>query len=290
MADDLSYLPIEFTAPTVDVPSVAVDTSGAPTNFDISSLFPTFSTSSPTSTGTDYSVPSGGTPLPPTQLPTTTGAQGSYSFADQTGFAPQGPAPGRDEYGQPIAQPSQGVLSDLLSGKGLSGSDLSKLLVGGAGGLLGLYTQGQAQKQSAAAQKQIQQAYQKAAQDYQASVAQQRQPASASLSEALQGKFDDASLRAFKAAESRLAQGAAATGGVGAAQSTAALESARQAILNHQVQMAEEILKTTNPAIAEAINAELSGATEAIHYGVNMQNQINQASVSLYQQLAKMLA
>jgi len=273
---DLSYLPIEFTAPTVDVPSVAVDTSGAPTSFDISSLFPSYTPSQPVS-----EIPAVQTSAQP---------QGSYGFAAQTGFAPQGPAPGYNEYGQPVAQPSQGVLSDLLSGKGLSGSDLSKLLVGGAGGLLGLYTQGQAQKQAAAAQQQIQQAYQKAAQDYQSSVAQQRQPASASLSEALQGKFDDAGLRAFKAAESRLAQGAASTGGVGAAQSTAALESARQDILANQVAMAEEILKITNPAILDAINAELSGKTQSLQYGINMQNQINQASASLYQQLAKMLA
>jgi hypothetical protein len=285
---DLSYLPIEFTAPTVDVPSVAVDTSGAPTSFDIGSLFPTFSSSAPASA--DFTMPSGGVPTPPVYQPSPVGPQGSYGFADQTGFAPQGPAPGYNEYGQPVAQPSQGVLSDLLSGKGLSSQDLTKLLLGGGAGLLGMYGQSQAQKQAAAAQKQIQDAYTKASQDYQASVAQQRQPASASLSEALQGKFDDASLRAFKAAESRLAQGASATGGVGAAQSTAALESARQAILGNQIKIAEEILSGTNPAIMDAINAELSGKTQALQYGVNMQNQINQASASLYQQLAKMLS
>jgi len=34
----------------------------------------------------------------------------------------------------------------------------------------------------------------------------------------------------------------------------------------------------------------LSGKTQSLQYGINMQNQINQASASLYQQLAKMLA
>jgi hypothetical protein len=167
---------------------------------------------------------------------------------------------------------------------------LSKLLVSGGTGLLGLYTQGQSAAQAKKAQQQYLQASQQAAKDYQASVAQQRQPASASLSEALQGKFDDASLRAFKAAESRLAQGAASTGGVGAAQSTAALESARQSILQNQIKVAEEIMSGTDPQIMAAIQATLQGQQGALMLGIDLQKEANAALNNLYTSLGRGLA
>lgn len=305
--DDTSYLPIEVPAPAVDtsvpapvdtsVAAAPVDVSAAQTtpSFDLSSLFPSLgaSTSQADLPATGATESAGFTPATPIDWSQATAPLPSSVTAYAQPAADQLSSGLYDTGTQAqtqTQQPSQGVLADLISGKGLSSTDLSKLLIGGGAGLLGLYGQSQAQAQAAAAQKQIQQAYAKAAQDYEASVAQQRQPASQALSQALEGQFSDQGLRAFQAAEARLAQGAASTGGVGAAQSTAALEAARQSILANQIQMAESILSSTNPAIQAAVQAELSSTIEPVTLGLNLQNQINQASANLYQQIAKMLA
>ena len=72
---DLSYLPIEYSgAPDSTMPGFAVDTTAAPTSFDYSSLFPSYTPSQPVS-----AAPAVQTSAQP---------QGSYGFADQTGFAP----------------------------------------------------------------------------------------------------------------------------------------------------------------------------------------------------------
>jgi len=260
-------------------PSTTVDTTAATPapSMDLASVFPS-------------GAPSTGVPTPPT-APIDWSQYNTALPPEVTAYA----QPAADQlssglYNTGAAQPSQGALADLLSGRGLSSADLSKLLVSGGTGLLGLYTQGQSAAQAKKAQQQYLQASQQAAKDYQASVAQQRQPASASLSEALQGKFDDASLRAFKAAESRLAQGAASTGGVGAAQSTAALESARQSILQNQIKVAEEIMSGTDPQIMAAIQATLQGQQGALMLGIDLQKEANAALNNLYTSLGRGLA
>jgi len=206
------------------------------------------------------------------------GADAAGGLYDTTGIAGAGAAP----------QDKGGFLQNLL-GKGFSTSDALKLALGLGGGLMGMQAQKKAASDAAAAEAEYRAAAQRAAEQY-SGLAQPYMTAGGSqLAMALQGSLSPAQMQAFQAAEAQLAQGAARTGGVGAVQSSAALENIRQQALQNQQNMALQLLGPGNQLAAQAINAELAGTQGALRLGLDLSQQANAASSAMYAAIAQML-
>ena len=147
---------------------------------------------------------------------------------------------------------------------GLSNSTLARLgLVGGLG-LLGAAKSKQESKATDAAIAQ-----QKAiAQPYQATGATLQRAAAA-------GELTPQSMQSYQAAQAQLQQQVANTGGVGAAQAAATLENLRQTLLSNQYNYGLQVSQ-----IGDSI------ALGAIQQGMQLDQQLNQASTNFYTQLA----
>ena len=121
-----------------------------------------------------------------------------------------------------------------------------KLALGIGGGILGYNNQQKAASDTAAAEAEYKAAAQNAASQYQTLAQPYLTAGGSQLSMALQGSLAPAQMQQFQAAQAQLAQGAERTGGVGAIQSTAALQNIYQQALQNQQNMAIQLLGPGN--------------------------------------------
>ena len=307
----------EFTTTPVSAPQTfaATETGYTPT-FDFSSFMPYV----PPSTG--YSQAGGGVSFDPYAFPQTGGAstvptsfagpttqpsfeqmQPIYQAAGQPlpsivgQFAgPQGADATSGLYdtsgisGAPTApqQDKAGFFQSLL-GKGFSAGDALKLALGIGGGIMGYNAQQKAASDTAAAEAEYKAAAQNAASQYQTLAQPYLTAGGSQLSMALQGSLAPAQMQQFQAAQAQLAQGAERTGGVGAIQSTAALQNIYQQALQNQQNMALQLLGPGNTLASNAITTELQGTQGGLQLGLNLAQQANQASMNMYSAIAQMM-
>ena len=307
----------EFTTTPVSAPQTfaATETGYTPT-FDFSSFMPYV----PPSTG--YSQAGGGVSFDPYAFPQTGGAstvptsfagpttqpsfeqmQPIYQAAGQPlpsivgQFAgPQGADATSGLYdtsgisGAPTApqQDKAGFFQSLL-GKGFSTSDALKLALGIGGGIMGMSAQKKAADEAAAAEAEYKAAAQNAASQYQTLAQPYLTAGGSQLSMALQGSLAPAQMQQFQAAQAQLAQGAERTGGVGAIQSTAALQNIYQQALQNQQNMAIQLLGPGNELASNAIATELQGTQGGLKLGLDLATQANQASMNMYSAIAQMI-
>ena len=307
----------EFTTTPVSAPQTfaATETGYTPT-FDFSSFMPYV----PPSTG--YSQAGGGVSFDPYAFPQTGGAstvptsfagpttqpsfeqmQPIYQAAGQPlpsivgQFAgPQGADATSGLYdtsgisGAPTApqQDKAGFFQSLL-GKGFSAGDALKLALGIGGGIMGMSAQKKAADEAAAAEAEYKAAAQNAASQYQTLAQPYLTAGGSQLSMALQGSLAPAQMQQFQAAQAQLAQGAERTGGVGAIQSTAALQNIYQQALQNQQNMAIQLLGPGNELASNAIATELQGTQGGLKLGLDLATQANQASMNMYSAIAQMI-
>ena len=305
----------EFTTTPVSAPQTfaATETGYTPT-FDFSSFMPYV----PPSTG--YSQAGGGVSFDPYAFPQTGGASTvPTSFAGPTtqpSFeqmqpiyqaagqplpsivkqfeGPQGADATSGLYdtsgisGAPTApqQDKAGFFQSLL-GKGFSAGDALKLALGIGGGIMGMNAQKKAADEAAAAEYKA--AAQNAASQYQTLAQPYLTAGGSQLSMALQGSLAPAQMQQFQAAQAQLAQGAERTGGVGAIQSTAALQNIYQQALQNQQNMAIQLLGPGNQLASNAISTELQGTQGGLKLGLDLATQANQASMNMYSAIASMI-
>ena len=307
----------EFTTTPVSAPQTfaATETGYTPT-FDFSSFMPYV----PPSTG--YSQAGGGVSFDPYAFPQTGGASTvPTSFAGPTtqpSFeqmqpiyqaagqplpsivkqfeGPQGADATSGLYdtsgisGAPTApqQDKAGFFQSLL-GKGFSAGDALKLALGIGGGIMGMSAQKKAADEAAAAEAEYKAAAEKAAGQYSGLAQPYLTAGGSQLSMALQGSLAPAQMQQFQAAQAQLAQGAERTGGVGAIQSTAALQNIYQQALQNQQNMALQLLGPGNQLASNAISTELQGTQEGLKLGLDLATQANQASMNMYSAIASMI-
>lgn len=171
----------------------------------------------------------------------------------------------------------KGMFDDLLKGKNALG-----LGILGAGGLMGYLNQQKAAGQAKDAAAQIQAAYAAAAQQQKDLAAPLIGPGYTQLSQALQGTLSPANQQAMQAAQARVAQASARSGGVGAVQSSIQEEAFRQQLLGQQQQQALALLAPGNAMIQAAINAQLQGTTQSLSTRLGLEQQANNAAMGLY--------
>ena len=167
---------------------------------------------------------------------------------------------------QPI--PSDQSTKDTGKTLGMSADTLARL---GLAGGLGLYGAGQYRKgvnqigQSTQQQQAIAQPYQTAGQNL--------------IRAAGAGELTPQSVQSYKAAQAQLAQGVANSGGVGAEQAATQLEAFRQTLLTNQYNYGLQVSQ-----IGDQI------ALGAIRTGMQLDQQLNQASTNFYTSLAGIAA
>ena len=196
------------------------------------------------------------------------------------------PAP-TDEAAAP-QQDKAGFFQSLL-GKGFSAGDALKLALGIGGGILGYNNQQKAASDTAAAEAEYKAAAQNAASQYQTLAQPYLTAGGSQLSMALQGSLAPAQMQQFQAAQAQLAQGAERTGGVGAIQSTAALQNIYQQALQNQQNMAIQLLGPGNTLASNAIATELQGTQGGLKLGLDLATQANQASMNMYSVIAQIM-
>ena len=174
----------------------------------------------------------------------------------------------------------KGAFEDLLKGKNALG-----LGILGAGGLMGYLNQQRAADQAKQAAAQIQSAYAAAAQQQKDLAAPLTGPGYTQLSQALQGTLSPANQQAMQAAQARVAQASAKSGGVGAVQASLQEEAFRQQLLGQQQQQALALLAPGNAMLQAAINAQLQGATQGLTTRLGLEQQANNAAMGLYSAL-----
>ena len=192
------------------------------------------------------------------------------------------------EQAAPVQQDTGGFFQNLL-GKGFSTSDALKLALGLGGGIMGMNAQKKAADEAAAAEAEYKAAGQNAASQYQTLAQPYLTAGGSQLSMALQGSLAPAQMQQFQAAQAQLAQGAERTGGVGAIQSTAALQNIYQQALQNQQNMAIQLLGPGNTLASNAIATELQGTQGGLKLGLNLATQANQASMNMYSAIAQMM-
>ena len=185
-------------------------------------------------------------------------------------------------------QDKAGFFQSLL-GKGFSAGDALKLALGLGGGIMGMQAQKKAADEAAAAEAEYKAAAQQAAQQYQGLAQPYLTAGGSQLSMALQGSLAPAQMQQFQAAQAQLAQGAERTGGVGAIQSTAALQNIYQQALQNQQNMALQLLGPGNTLASNAIATELQGTQGGLKLGLDLATQANQASMNMYSAIASMI-
>jgi hypothetical protein len=187
-------------------------------------------------------------------------------------------APGVDKKEADTSEKS--TFGDLLKGKNALG-----LGILGAGGLMGYLNQQKAADQAKKAAAQIQAAYAAAAQQQKDLAAPLTGPGYTQLSQALQGTLSPANQQAMQAAQARVAQASAKSGGVGAVQASLQEEAFRQQLLGQQQQQALALLAPGNAMLQAAINAQLQGATQGLTTRLGLEQQANNAAMGLYSAL-----
>ena len=192
------------------------------------------------------------------------------------------------EQAAPVQQDTGGFFQNLL-GKGFSTSDALKLALGLGGGIMGYNAQQKAASDTAAAEAEYKAAAQNAASQYQTLAQPYLTAGGSQLSMALQGSLAPAQMQQFQAAQAQLAQGAERTGGVGAIQSTAALQNIYQQALQNQQNMAIQLLGPGNQLASNAISTELQGTQGGLKLGLDLATQANQASMNMYSAIASMI-
>jgi hypothetical protein len=176
-----------------------------------------------------------------------------------------------------------------LLGKGFSTADALKLALGIGGGIMGMQAQKKAADEAAAAEAEYKAAAAKAAGQYSGLAQPYLTAGGSQLSMALQGSLAPAQMQQLQAAQAQLAQGAERTGGVGAIQSTAALQNIYQQALQNQQNMALQLLGPGNQLASNAINTELQGTQGGLKLGLDLATQANQASMNMYSAIASMI-
>lgn len=141
---------------------------------------------------------------------------------------------------------------------------LARLGIAGLGGILGITQARKASQQAQAAQQQEQ-----------ALATPYQEQGRALTGAAAQGQLSPASMQAYQAAQARLQQQAAASGGVGVAQQAAEMESFRQQLLANQFQMGLQV-----SSIGDQI------ALGAIQTGMQADTALANANNQFYTQLA----
>jgi hypothetical protein len=187
-------------------------------------------------------------------------------------------APGGDKKTADTSEKS--TFGDLLKGKNALG-----LGILGAGGLMGYLNQQKAAGQAKNAAAQIQAAYNAAAQQQKDLASPLIGPGYTQLSQALQGTLSPANQQAMQAAQARVAQASAKSGGVGAVQASLQEEAFRQQLLGQQQQQALSLLAPGNAMLQAAINAQLQGATQGLSTRLGLEQQANNAAMGLYSAL-----
>jgi hypothetical protein len=220
--------------------------------------------------GTDQMVPAA---TAPATIDQSRAAFGPDATAADAGAAPQ----------------DKGNFLQSLLGKGFSLNDALKLALGIGGGIMGMSSQKKAADEAAAAEAEYKAAAQQAAQQYQGLAQPYLTAGGSQLSMALQGSLAPAQMQQFQAAQAQLAQGAERTGGVGAIQSTAALQNLYQQALQNQQNMALQLLGPGNTLASNAINTELQGTQGGLKLGLDLATQANQASQNMYSAIASMI-
>jgi hypothetical protein len=150
---------------------------------------------------------------------------------------------------------------------------------------MGYLNQQKAAGQAKNAAAQIQAAYNAAAQQQKDLAAPLIGPGYTQLSQALQGTLSPANQQAMQAAQARVAQASAKSGGVGAVQASLQEEAFRQQLLGQQQQQALSLLAPGNAMLQAAINAQLQGATQGLSTRLGLEQQANNAAMGLYSAL-----
>ena len=207
------------------------------------------------------------------------GADATSGLYDTSGISGAPTAPQQDK---------AGFFQSLL-GKGFSAGDALKLALGIGGGILGYNNQQKAASDTAAAEAEYKAAAQNAASQYQTLAQPYLTAGGSQLSMALQGSLAPAQMQQFQAAQAQLAQGAERTGGVGAIQSTAALQNIYQQALQNQQNMAIQLLGPGNTLASNAIATELQGTQGGLKLGLDLATQANQASMNMYSVIAQIM-
>lgn len=302
--------PVEYTGtPTEYVTSQPIQGYTPTFNFDFSSFLPSTSFAPQMSGYTAGQVPSNlfaGPTFAPAEMPSylqgpissamqplppifkdyagPSGADiraGLYDTTGLTGISPTAEAPTAAQ------QPS--VLQGLLGGKGLSTGDLLKLALGLGGGLMGMQAQQKAAEEAAAARREFQQASEKAAQDVRGLAQPYLTQGGTALSMAAQGALSPAQQQQYQAAQARLAQEAARTGGVGAIQTQQALQNMYQQALQNQQNMALQLLGPGNELAYRAVMENMRGTQGGLQMELQLAQAANQASMNMYGALASMI-
>ena len=198
-------------------------------------------------------------------------------YAGPAGAAPAGGlyAPPTDEVAK---QPSA---LDQLLGK----VDLTKLLVGGAGGIMSYLAAQRAQQDAARARQEYEAAAQKAAADVKGLAQPYLTAGGSQLSMALQGALSPAQMQAYQASQAQLAQQAARTGGIGAIQTAAAEQAIYQQALQAQQNMALQLLGPGNQLASNAIMTELQGTQGGLNLELQYGTMASQAMAGMMQSL-----
>ena len=302
-----------FTTPATPAQSFAPTETGYTPTFDFSSFMPelpTYTTFGPSGQAQRLSDPLN---VPVSNLTQSNVPIGTFAGPGAGGFradlysAPIGP---QNITGAPLAagigrgaeqiipaptdeaaapqQDKAGFFQSLL-GKGFSAGDALKLALGIGGGIMGMSAQKKAADEAAAAEAEYKAAAQNAASQYQTLAQPYLTAGGSQLSMALQGSLAPAQMQQFQAAQAQLAQGAERTGGVGAIQSTAALQNIYQQALQNQQNMAIQLLGPGNQLASNAISTELQGTQGGLKLGLDLATQANQASMNMYSAIASMI-
>ena len=294
--------PVEYTGTPTEYVSNAPVQGYTPTfNFDFSSFLPSTSFA-PQTTGfyaeqapTAFAGPvtqpsyealqplyqSAMAPLPPMVSAFAQPQAADYRSAlyDTTGLTGAAPA-------EPAAKPEAGGLFGL---KGLSTGDLLKAALGIGGGLMGMQAQQKAAEEAAAARREFQQASEKAAADVRGLAQPYLTQGGAALSMAAQGALSPAQQQQYQAAQARLAQEAARSGGVGAIQTQQALQNIYQQALQNQQTMALQLLGPGNELAYRAVMENMRGTQGGLQMELQLAQAANQASMNMYGALAQMI-
>jgi hypothetical protein len=206
-----------------------------------------------------------------TPAPTSTPIGGVSSFPSY-GLQPLSSDIPRDPYG-----PSEDTSTDTSNNKTLSqrlglnklsGQDLARLGLAGAGGIAGALQSRKAGKQIESAQREQQamaQPYQKMGNEL--------------VGQASKGILSPASQQAYQAAQAQLTQNAQNRGGVGVEQAQNQLAMIRTNLLNNQMQYGLQIAQVGDKM-----------ALGALQTGLQLDQQLNQTSQAFYTQLASIAA
>lgn len=265
--------------PTFDFASYLPTTSYDPYAFDVAGGITADQMGGNQSASLGLGAFSGGTPYAPPPLTTS----GTDTAAPSTGRAVGGldvgagttvDAAGADRKAAGETS-AAGGLSGLL-GK-MSGADITKLLLGGAGGLMQYFAAQKAQSDAAAAAAQYKKAGMKAAADMRGLAQPYLAGGGSQLAMALQGALSPAQMQQYQAGQAKLAQSAARTGGVGAIQTASAEQAIYQQALQNQQTMALELLGPGNELAYKAVMAELDAKQGGLQMELNYGSQASTA-------------